>query len=299
MGYWDYYPRYERKSPKAVKNGLRTRKKAGEIGETWWAKRFLEVLNSFGWSNRLTRGRSYARGGQVIDYQIDYGLITSKVQGSQRKPYEIKIKVKTISEEEWSELIKVMSQEARFLAKLLSGQMPQDIEEVFKKAKVPLFPTSDKDFDADCSCPDWANPCKHIAAVYYIVAEAFDRDPFLIFHLRGLKRDELLAKLHKEGGIEQTKLKEEVEEQGQKVPVEPLTDDPVAFWKVEMKTELHFSLKPPAMDAAILHRLGVPQFFLGTEKEFFQTMEKVYKDISNSSVKRAYSLEETENLVCF
>lgn len=292
MGYWEYYKYYERKSPKVVKDGLKTRKKTGQIGETWWAKRFLEVLDSFGWSNRLARGRNYARAGQVIDYKIEPGLITSKVQGTASKPYTIKIKVKTLSDIQWAKVIKVMSSQARFLARLLAGEMPHDIEEVFEEAKIPLFPVSGKDFDADCSCPDWANPCKHIAAVYYIVAESFDRDPFLIFHLRGLKKDELLKALQKEGGIIQKDIRvEEITEEKEEA-VEPLANDPVVFWKIERKVDYHFSLKPPPLNAAILRRLGVPQFWMGTEKEFYKTMEKVYSDISKSALKIAYSSAE-------
>ncbi len=289
MGYWNYYPKYTPARPKQVKDGLRTRKKSGEIGETWWAKRFLEVLDSFGWSNRLTRGRSYARGGQVIDYNIDYGLITSKVQGTQKKPYAIKIQVKTLSDKEWTGVIKAMAQQARFSAKLLAGEIPHDIEDVFKETKVSLFPVSDKDFVADCSCPDWANPCKHIAAVYYIIGEAFDRDPFLIFHLRGLKKDELLSALNKERGSYQLDVEETIEEETD-VP-EPISCEPAIFWKVNKAIDYHFSLKPPSLNAAILHRLGVPQFWMETSKDFYKIMEKVYKDVSNAGIKIAYSSE--------
>jgi len=292
MAYWDYYDYYKPSTPKPVKDGLKARKKTGQIGETWWAKRFLEVLDSFGWSNRLERGRRYARAGQVIDYKIDYGLITSKVQGSQTKPYTLEIKVKTLQDKEWQEVIKAMSAQVRFSASLLAGQMPQDIEEVFKKAKVSLFPTSEKDFKANCSCPDWANPCKHIAAACYIIGEAFDRDPFLIFYLRGKNKKDLLEALQKEGGIVQEKTENEIEEDKEEPP-EPLTDDPLAFWKQNKGIEYHFSLKPPPLNAALLHRLGVPQFFLATEEKFYKTMEKVYKDISNLAMKIAYtSLEE-------
>jgi uncharacterized Zn finger protein len=293
MGYWDYYPRYERKSPKPVKDGLKARKKTGQIGETWWAKRFLEVLDGFGWSNRLDRGRRYARAGQVIDYKIGYGLITSKVQGSQTRPYSIEIKVKTLQDKEWQEVIKAMSAQVRFSASLLAGQMPQDIEEVFKKAKVSLFPTSEKDFKANCSCPDWANPCKHIAAACYIIGEAFDRDPFLIFYLRGKNKEDVLGALQKEGGIVQKQRQGETEEEKEE-PAEPLTDDPVTFWKEDKGIEHHFSLKPPSLNAALLHRLGVPQFFLETEEEFYKTMENVYEDISKEAVKIAYTAIEEE-----
>lgn len=81
MGHWEYWGHYKPSTPYSVKGGIKARKKSGQIGETWWGQRFLDILNSFGWSNRLSRGRSYARMGQVIEYNIDYGLITSSVQG--------------------------------------------------------------------------------------------------------------------------------------------------------------------------------------------------------------------------
>jgi len=288
MGYWDFFPRYEPRTPKRVKDGLRTRKQAGEIGETWWAKRFLSVLEKFGWSNRLARGRSYARQGQVIDCKIKPGLITSKVQGTRKQPYNVRITVKTLKSNEWEKVIRAMSSQARFSAKLLSGQMPQDIEDAFKETKVPLFPESEKDFVSSCSCPDWANPCKHIAAVYYIVAEFFDRDPFLIFELRGMGKDELLNALHKEGGIlrKDVDFQDIKDEKGERV--EPLANDPKVFWKTGKKVDYRFSLKLPPLNAAVLHRLGVPKFFMGTEKEFYKTMEKVYSNASKYALELAY-----------
>src|SRR5438128_9744848 len=84
-----------------------------------------------------------------------------------------------------------------YAAKLTSGEMPNDIETVFRSASLSLFPEKRKDLKTDCSCPDWSNPCKHVAAVYYLLGEEFDRDPFLIFKMRGLARDELVGLLGK------------------------------------------------------------------------------------------------------
>lgn len=313
MGYEEYYWRHYRPTtPIIVKDGIRIRKQTGEIGETWWGKRFLSILDNFGWSKRLSRGRNYARSGQVIEYNIDHGLITSKVQGSKVKPYSISIKIKTLSKKQWSKVIAAMASQARFLAKLLSGDMPHDIEDLFASINVPLFPSSEKDFDAECSCPDWANPCKHIAAVYYVVGEAFDRNPFLIFHLRGLKKDELLAALRKENCIPDTKTQAEkkAEEKAEskvevKAEAKPLTSDPVLFWKatpisstkgmtdgIGKKIDYQFSLKRPPLNAAILHRLGVPQFWMDSANNFYKIIEGVYRDATDSALKIAYQSAE-------
>ena len=97
--------------------------------------------------------------------------------------------------QEWTKLAEGLSRQAIFLAKLLVGEMPQDVEQVFKDAGLSLFPEKLRDLSTDCSCPDDSNPCKHIAAVYYLLGEEFDRDPFLLFRLRGLEREKLMEML--------------------------------------------------------------------------------------------------------
>ncbi|HIE05702.1 MAG TPA: hypothetical protein EYP58_02765 [bacterium (Candidatus Stahlbacteria)] len=287
MGWWRYY---KPARPREVKGGLKTRRRRGEIGETWWAKRFLEILDSFGWSNRLARGRNYARRGQVIECNIGSGHITARVQGTRRRPYLIEIAVKTLSAAQWRRVIKAMASQAKFTAKLLAGEMPDDIELLFNKAKVPLFPSSGRDFTAECSCPDWANPCKHIAAVYYIVGEAFDRDPFLIFHLRGKERKELLADLNKIRGVKRLA---EKKPEPKKQSIEPLVREPSSFWGGDKRIECGFSFEEPPLNASLLHRLGVPKFWMGTEKDFYRTMERVYSSISKEALRIAYRSDET------
>ena len=176
-------------------DGIRARSRRGDIGETWWSQRFIEILESFDMGARLTRGRRYARAGQVLDLEVRPGEVTASVQGSRRKPYHVRVGTLTLSSKDWARAEEVMASKAVFLAKLLAGEMPRDIEGAFTETRLSLFPASARDLSTDCSCPDWANPCKHIAATYYLLAEAFDADPFLIFRWRGRDRDELLAHL--------------------------------------------------------------------------------------------------------
>jgi uncharacterized Zn finger protein len=176
-------------------DGIRARSQRGDIGETWWSKRFIGILESFDLGARLVRGRRYARAGQVLDLAITPGEVTARVQGSRPKPYEVRIGMLTLPAKDWGRVEAVMASRAVFLAKLLAGEMPRDIEEAFTESRLSLFPATARDLSSDCSCPDWSNPCKHIAATYYLLAEAFDADPFLIFRWRGRDRDELLASL--------------------------------------------------------------------------------------------------------
>jgi len=169
--------------------------RSGEFGKNWWARRWISVLESFGWSNRLQRGRSYARYGNVLEVVVAPGEVRAKVQGSRARPYRVTIRVKPLDDAEWEKVTSAMAEQAVFAARLLAGEMPENIEEVFTRNRVSLFPSSGRDIVTTCSCPDWANPCKHVAAVYYVLGQEFDRDPFLLFLLRGRSRDGLMAAL--------------------------------------------------------------------------------------------------------
>ncbi len=267
MGRWrddDYWDYYEPSRPIKVEGGIKTKSERGEIGSTWWSKRWIEVLESLSMGTRLTRGRSYARQGQVISIDIEPGVVKAKVQGSRPKPYNIKIQLRPLSDQDWEEATEAMAAQAIFAAKLLAGEMPTNIEEAFHAVKLSLFPTAAKDLVTDCSCPDWANPCKHIAAVYYLLAERFDEDPFLIFKLRGRTKDEIIQALR--------------EKRTETLPVESaapsasddsiqaddgflLEDNLDTFWQ-EGEGLDGFTVNPtaPEVDKAILKRLGDAPF---------------------------------------
>ena len=191
---WDsLYP--PARPPRPVKDGLRAKSKRGAIGETWWSQRFIEVLEDFHEGPRLARGRAYARGGQVIDMDVGAGEVTALVQGSRARPYSVSIGVTVLGDADWARVEEAMASQAVFLARLLAGEMPHEIGDAFAATGLSLFPTAPDDLITECSCPDWGNPCKHIAAVYYLLAEAFDLDPFLIFAWRGRPRERLLTEL--------------------------------------------------------------------------------------------------------
>ncbi len=181
--------------PRPVKDGLQAKSKRGSIGETWWSQRFIEVLEDFHEGPRLVRGRAYARRGQVINMDVEPGEVSARVQGSRARPYSVSIGVTVLDDADWARVEEAMVSQAVFLARLLAGEMPHEIGDAFAATGLSLFPGTADDLATDCSCPDWENPCKHVAAVYYLLAEAFDRDPFLIFTWRGRPRERLLAEL--------------------------------------------------------------------------------------------------------
>ena len=286
---WGYWPHYEPARPKPVKNGIKTKNERGAIGETWWSKRCIHVLESLGMGARLDRGRSYARRGQVISIDVQKSAVNAKVQGSRPKPYSITIRLVSLSDKDWDKVIDVMASQAIFAAKLLSGEMPQNIEDAFAEAKVSLFPRSGKDLDTDCSCPDYANPCKHIAAVYYILAERFDADPFLIFKLRGRTKEEIIQALRKKRGqtLGEKKQKSMEAELILESSVTPIEDCMGNFWQAGEALD-SFITNPalPEIEGAILKRLGKPPLAIGGEN-MTTLMTKAYAVASKSALMAA------------
>lgn len=184
-----------RPRPRLPADGIVAKNQRGDFGESWWAKRWIASVETVGWGGRLTRGRGYARGGAVARLEVTAGKITASVQGSQPKPYRVNINVPQLSNAVWERAIDAMAEQALFSAKLLSGEMPQEIEQAFKQAGVQLFPSSAAELVNSCNCPDPVTPCKHIAAVYYLTGERFDEDPFLFFELRGRGREQVIQAL--------------------------------------------------------------------------------------------------------
>lgn len=188
----DWYPPSR---PRPVEGGLRARSRRGQIGQHWWSTRFLDGLESTAVGGRLTRGKRYARTGQVVEMRIDTGAAVALVQGSRPRPYRVRIGLAPFGKAEWARVEQALADDAWYTAKLLAGEMPPDIEDVFAAAGLTLFPTGIRELALDCSCPDFAVPCKHLAATLYLLAESFDDDPFAVLALRGRSREELLANL--------------------------------------------------------------------------------------------------------
>lgn len=158
----------------------------------WWVERWLELLNSYRFKKRLERGRNYAREGNVLSIEFAGAQVLAQVQGSETEPYQVSLSLNPFTEEDWNYIITTMSEKAIFSAQLLAGEMPANIEEVFTANGLSLFPFSLADIRSRCSCPDKANPCKHIAAVYYQLGDRFSEDPFVLFQLRGRTKTQIL-----------------------------------------------------------------------------------------------------------
>ena len=268
MVYYDY----EYTRPREAKGGIRAQSKRGDFGASWWAKRWVQTLKKFSLGSRLARGRSYARRGQVVSIDVGPGEVAASVQGSRKRPYRVSIAVATLPGPDLHRLRAALAERPVFAASLLAGRMPENIEDAFADVGLSLFPSRMSDLETDCSCPDYANPCKHIAAVYLLLGEEFDRDPFLIFTMRGIERDELL-------GPDLRKSVEASAWLSQTLPPEPLPADPDAFWGQPGWDDNYDDIIGPARvpdePAALLRQLGRFPFWQGSE-EFLTTLEAIY-----------------------
>ncbi len=260
--YDDWYDPPSR--PREAKGGIKAQSKQGGFGQHWWAKRWMAVLEGFNLGARLTRGRTYARQGQVLSIEIAPGTVKARVQGSRPRPYDIRIQFRTLSPQEWERVVQVIASQALFAAKLFNGEMPPEIESAFTQARVSLFPQAYQDLETSCSCPDWSNPCKHIAAVYCLLGEEFDRDPFLLFKLRGLERDAFLAQLGTQHPREAVEDQLSAEEAGPGESTESLASDPEVFWAGQPLSEnLLGEVRLPPVAGALVRRLGPFPFWRG------------------------------------
>jgi uncharacterized Zn finger protein len=195
----DPWQKYPASKPLPAEGGLTTSKQRGSMAESWWSQRFVEVLESYGLGARMQRGRRYARVGQVLSLEVRTVTIAAQVQGSRPTPYLVTISLPAPTSLQWAGIDHAMRSKVGFVAQLLAGDVPPDLEGVFESVGVPLFPRTWKELRAECSCPDWENPCKHIAAVLYLFADRLDADPWLLLAWRGRTREEVLAPLGRPG----------------------------------------------------------------------------------------------------
>jgi uncharacterized Zn finger protein len=283
---WGWYPKPK---PRRPANGIKAQSK--KFGQTWWASKWLAALERLVDPARLGRGRSYARSGQVLNIDITPGRVESRVQGSRPSPYKVQIEIKPLSNNEWDKVADAMASQAIFAAKLLSGEMPQDIEEAFKQAGVDLFPASRGDLKTECSCPDWSNPCKHIAAVYYLLGEQFDADPFLIFRLRGKSKDDIMALLRTRRSSPElvaakSRRKRDAQARPEKTePTVPLETGLDRFWDLASSlNEFRAVIEAPQVDGAPVKRLGAPGFWRNNKVDFIGALTHAYQSVTQASL---------------
>lgn len=266
-----------------------------QFSRSWWGKKFIEAIERLTDSGRLGRGRSYARGGKVKHFDIDGNLVTAQVRGSinpyfgvTKEPlYRTTIEFEPISKAKWAAVIALIASKAGLISRLLLNEIPDNIEDSFKTLGLHLLPGSHNDFHTRCSCPDYSNPCKHIAGVYYLIAAELDRDPFLLFELRGLSRENLQAELAKTP-LGQALSAELSAQKQPPIPVDsyhtPLQKTPVTdlslkdFWQGEKRLPQTIEIaSPSAVPAILVKKQGDFPAFWQRDNSFIDAMEGLYE----------------------
>ncbi len=212
----------------------------------WWVQQWLDLINAYRYKKRLERGWQYARSGNVLSIRFENQLVTARVQGTDPDPYRVELWLDPLTDEDWDYVLQSLITRARWSALLLAGQMPEDIEEAFARNGLRLFPFSLTDVHSQCSCPDKANPCKHVSAVYYLLGDRFAEDPFVLFQLRGRSREQLLA------GLRQLR-QGDAQPQAQP-PLAP--PDPSRWWHYDAPLDPELVVVTPSLGQSIPERLG-------------------------------------------
>ena len=261
----------------STRGGIKSGNRQGTFGRTWWGQRWLKVFEPSAVESRLSSGRSFAREGQVLTVDIEPGLITGTVQGNELRPFDVRIEIKKVMEYIWEDAETAIAENSKLAATILSGKLPENIDSIFGSPKVSLFPNRLKDIKSSCTCSDWANPCKHSAAVYYVLSEQIDRDPFILFTLRGRTRSEIQNIINNDADGQ-------IEEQAP-APGEPLPDSPEAFWGKTAHDENprdSSNLWHLSSDALIVARLGPFPFWRG-ENPLYEEVKLLYRSASHKA----------------
>jgi len=261
--------------------------------QPWWVEQWMELIHGYRFKKRLERAWEYARSGNVTSIRFEGRRVHARVQGRSEEPYKVKLWLDVLNDEDWGYVLDALTQKARWSAQLLAGVMPQDIERAFAASGKRLFPFKLQEVRSECSCPDKANPCKHVSAVFYLMGDRFSEDPFVLFQLRGRTRSQLLTDLAKRRRRALAKQARQARARGEEAaeightpqPVHGAITDPSRWWRYAAALDPDLVVITPALEgdtgldaAGPLPLAEAPQFpeanqlFLAHVREHGQAM---------------------------
>ncbi|BAY40859.1 SWIM Zn-finger [Nostoc sp. NIES-2111] len=269
-----------------------------QASREWWSQRWLDLLDSYRFKKRLERARIYSRQGNVLSIEFKGAKVLARVQGSEEEPYKVSLSLDPFTDEQWGYVIETMSQKAVFSAKLLAGEMPQNIEDVFTSNGLSLFPFTLSDVHSKCSCPDKANPCKHVGAVYYQLGDRFSEDPFVLFQLRGRTKEQIISDLRQLRSAKvEVKVTEKPETQKQ------ITNNQIniklhSCWQYNEPLESSLVVIAPSTSETVLDILGaIPlakdeenSASLNSSDIVMKYLETLYKEVSQKAMLAAMNV---------
>ena len=255
--------------------------------QPWWVEQWMELINSYRFKKRLERAWEYARSGNVTSIRFEGRRVHARVQGTEEEPYKVKLWLDVLSDDDWNYVLDALTQKARWSAQLLAGVMPADIERAFAASGKRLFPFKLQEVRSECTCPDKANPCKHVSAVFYLMGERFSEDPFVLFQLRGRTRSQLLADLAKR---RRKALAKRAGASGEETPqpdaiaalrrAHPSIQDPNRWWRYDAALDPELVVITPALegdtglDAAGLLPLAADPRFPQANRNFLEHLRE-------------------------
>ncbi len=268
----------------------------GRTVRGWWVSHWMRGLSQLFDATRLAGGRALAQEGRILSLEAGLGLVSARVRAEtlEAAPYRVHLSFATYSDAQWERIIHLLSERAIYAAQLMNNEMPEDIESVFRAASVSLFPTSLQELGAECTCSDWASTCKHRAAVCYALGEWLDRDPFLLFTLRGRTREEVIAALRTRRAS-QAAGEETQTRAAQSITTDPdtLPADPASFWGLDAAVGATRAPLAPAEDEAeLLEVLGELPFL--QDEETRKQLSAIYREVARRARDVANGRAEAE-----
>lgn len=274
---------YAPRIPYNVRGGIRAQNVRSQASRKWWAKRWISYLEEQQLGARLGRGRSYALSGQVLTLEITPGLAKAVVQGGAKEAYTCEIRFEIAKPKAKERIVDRLLARPMLISQLLIHSLPEEVERLFRAEGYPLLPSTPDAFEASCTCPDPINPCKHLAAVLFILIEAIEQNPLLLLELRGITLADLTDGDSIEGGKAEFKPDEGdtlVEEaassssaEGEEEP-EDFESDPVFFWRgAEIAPPDYGPAPAQNTKMPLVQRLGPIPFWRGDQR-FVQTLEQ-------------------------
>ncbi len=253
------------------------------MSRNWWGAVWLEKMEKLAESRRFSDGMKYAAANRVLQMRFEGRTVTARVQGTAEQPYTVRITFDPFADDQWEALFSNV-RDRRALAKSLSeGDLPLEIQTAFTKAKLRFMPERHVDLHMECACPDWLKPCKHLVAVWLKFGRDFERDPFLLFQLRGMKHDDLFDLLQgRPQPMPEPEPASGPEPDFDPLPVQlqALPTDPEAFWQAPAVFTLPDEAgEPRLMDEDLFEKLGRPAFanhWPAMESQFYQICDSVY-----------------------
>jgi uncharacterized Zn finger protein len=268
--------------------------------QEWWVQEWLALLASYRFKKRLERAREYARQGNVLSIEFQGPKVFARVRGKEQPEYKVSLWLDAFTDEQWDYVIENMAQQAIFSAKLLTGEMPQNIQAVFAASGLSLFPFRLEEIHSKCSCPDPANPCKHIGSVYYLLGDRFSEDPFVLFQLRGRTKEQIIAALRQLRSGSEAAVDRELEALSSQSQAAPTSLQLSQFWHYDQQLEPSLVvIAPPPTSETVLDVLGAiplkPELTGTTAptpvitQAVMEYLQTIYQTVSQQAVQSAIS----------